>query len=84
MNNKKPIFICAHRCNKTQWVDDAVNKGFNAIETDIWKDNKEVYILPERIRSISKKRIKGYLSSVNDDIMKVISKLLHIILALEE
>lgn len=34
----KPVFICAHRCNKTKWVDDAVNKGFNAIETDIWKN----------------------------------------------
>jgi len=45
---------------------------------------KQATILPEQIRSVSKRRIKSYFGLVNKEIMLNVSKLLHIILELEE
>jgi mRNA interferase MazF len=48
---------------------------------------KKSTILPEQIRSISKKRIKwesSKLGEVSEEIMREMSKLLHVILKLEE
>jgi len=45
---------------------------------------KNSTVLPEQIRSVSKKRVKGYLGEVSKEIMRKISKLLHIICDLEE
>ena len=59
----------------------------NILHIQIKLANKVAYILPEQIRSVSKKRIKwewGKLGEVSPEIMKEISKLLHIICELEE
>ncbi|RHZ36122.1 mRNA interferase [endosymbiont GvMRE of Glomus versiforme] len=48
---------------------------------------KQSTILPEQIRLISKKRVKwewGKLGAVSPEIMKEVSKLLHLICELEE
>jgi mRNA-degrading endonuclease toxin of MazEF toxin-antitoxin module len=45
---------------------------------------KTAYILPEQIRSVSKKRIKSRLGKVSKEVMQRVSKLLHIICELEE
>ena len=49
--------------------------------------DKKSTILPEQIRSISKKRIKwefGKLGEISPEIMREISKLIHIVCELEE
>ena len=45
---------------------------------------KEATVLPEQIRSVSKKRVKGLLGEVSKEVMQKVSKLLHLICELEE
>lgn len=56
----------------------------NPLHAKIILVNKVAYILPEQIRSVSKKRLQGLIGEVSTEVMKKISKLLHIIMNLEE
>ena len=56
----------------------------NILHIKINLARRTAYILPEQIRSVSKKRIKSRLGEVSSEIMKKVSKLLHIICELEE
>lgn len=57
---------------------------YNPLHAKIELAGRVAYILPEQIRSVSKKRIKGHLGEVSKEVMKKISRLLHIICELEE
>jgi mRNA-degrading endonuclease toxin of MazEF toxin-antitoxin module len=57
---------------------------FNPLHVKTRIGDKIAYILPEQIRSISKKRIKSRLGEVSKEVMKKVSLLLHIICELEE
>ena len=56
----------------------------NPLHAKIKLVGKTAYILPEQIRSVSKRKVKGYLGEVNKEIMRKKSRLLHIICELEE
>jgi len=56
---------------------------YNHLHAKIILAGKAAYILPEQIRSISKRRFKSFLGSVNKEVMTKISNLLHIICELE-
>ncbi|KLL04328.1 MAG: growth inhibitor PemK [Mycoplasmataceae bacterium CE_OT135] len=56
----------------------------NALHIKVKLAGKVAYILPEQIRSVSKKRVKSRLGKVSKEIMQKVSKLLHIICELEE
>lgn len=57
---------------------------YNPLHAKINLAGKVAYILPEQIRSISKNRLKGLMGEVSKEVMKKVSKLLHIICQLEE
>ena len=56
----------------------------NILHIQIKLAEKIAYILPEQIRSVSKKRIKSRLGIVSQEVMRKVSKLLRIICELEE
>ncbi|MCE8162872.1 MAG: type II toxin-antitoxin system PemK/MazF family toxin [Candidatus Moeniiplasma glomeromycotorum] len=56
----------------------------NILHIKVRLADKVAYILPEQIRSVSKKRIKSCLGEVSLEVMQKVSKLLHIICELEE
>jgi mRNA interferase MazF len=58
--------------------------SINILHVKIRLVGKLAYILPEQIRSVGKKRIKGLLGEVSKEVMQKISKLLHLICELEE
>lgn len=80
-NQKRPVYIVAHRCNVGSGVKNAVqNHGVNAIEADFWYYNSEWIVVHDNPAVTNAPKLNDWLNEVRTEATRAGSPLalLHI------